>query len=107
MTVCVCLLCRLKVDLANLAGTSLPAEVQAQIKAQLMDITKRRTEVQHHATVEHVTSLVIHTLLPLPPLSSSLFPPPPSSSSFPLLLPPLPSPLTQYTPHRLTILSRS
>jgi len=57
---CVCLLCRLKVDLANLAGTSLPAEVQAQIKAQLMDITKRRTEVQqylHHATVEHVTLL--------------------------------------------------
>ena len=47
VTVCVCLVCRLNMDVANLDGTSVAAALQTQIKAQLMEVTKQRTEVQH------------------------------------------------------------
>ena len=44
---CVCVPCRLNMDVANLDGTSVAAALQTQIKAQLMEVTKQRTEVQH------------------------------------------------------------
>ena len=42
---CMCIVCRLNADVANLAAASLPADVQTQLKAQVAEVAERRTQV--------------------------------------------------------------